>query len=403
MELKNVFQKLTPTNEADLFVYEDAFKYIFENDDIKNVAISGPYSAGKSSLLESYKKKYDDKKFLHISLAHFKVEDGESNNGGTSSTNNGGTSSTNNEIEVALEGKILNQLIQQIDSKDIPQTNFHIKRKVSGWECFRVSMLIFIFVFCLYVTAKFDDFSSWIGIFENKYIYNVLKYTDEPYARLVYIVVGAGILILGIYKLIKTQKNKSIFRKLSFQGNEIEIFSEAEDSYFDKYLNEVLYLFENTNVDVIVFEDIDRFDVGTIFERLHEVNRLANARMKRDGKGIRFFYLLRDDIFINKDRTKFFDFIMPVIPVVDSSNSFNKFKSYLEEGHVYDLFDEHFLRGISLYIDDLRILKNICNEFMIYFKRLNKIELNPNKMMSIIVYKNIFPRDFSELQLNKII
>ena len=38
---------------------------------------------------------------------------------------------------------------------------------------------------------------------------------------------------------------------------------------------------------------------------------------------------------------------------------------------------------------------------MIYFKKLNKIELSPNKMMGIIVYKNIFPRDFSELQLNK--
>ena len=61
----------------------------------------------------------------------------------------------------------------------------------------------------------------------------------------------------------------------------------------------MLYLFENTNADVIVFEDIDRFDIGTVFERLHEVNRLANARMKKDGKTLRFFYLLRDDIFIN--------------------------------------------------------------------------------------------------------
>ena len=45
--MNNTFQKLTPTDKVDLLVYEDAFKYIFENDDIKNVAISGPYSAGK--------------------------------------------------------------------------------------------------------------------------------------------------------------------------------------------------------------------------------------------------------------------------------------------------------------------------------------------------------------------
>lgn len=389
-----VYQKLTPTDEVDLQVYEDAFKYIFENDDIKNVAISGPYSAGKSSLLESYKKKCKDKKFLHISLAHFRVEPGKESN--LEEEN-----SEDKNIEAILEGKILNQLIQQIDANNIPQTNFHVKRKVSGWKCFGVALLIVVFVVCFLATAKFDTFSSWIEEFHNYNIYNFLKYLIVPIARIVYVVGVVGISIFGIFELIKTQKNKGIFRKLSVQGNEIEIFSDAEDSYFDKYLNEVLYLFENTNADVIVFEDIDRFDIGTVFERLHEVNRLANARMKRDGKILRFFYLLRDDIFINKDRTKFFDFIMPVIPVVDSSNAFNKLKSYLEEGNVYNLFDERFLRGISLYIDDLRILKNICNEFMIYFKKLNKIELSPNKMMGIIVYKNIFPRDFSELQLNK--
>ncbi len=45
-----------------------------------------------------------------------------------------------------------------------------------------------------------------------------------------------------VYGLIKLQKNKNIFRKLNLKGNEIEIFEESDDSYFDKYLNEVLYL-----------------------------------------------------------------------------------------------------------------------------------------------------------------
>lgn len=37
--MNNTFQKLTPTDKVDLLVYEDAFKYIFENDDIKNSRI----------------------------------------------------------------------------------------------------------------------------------------------------------------------------------------------------------------------------------------------------------------------------------------------------------------------------------------------------------------------------
>src|SRR5690606_32039 len=57
-------------------------------------------------------------------------------------------------------------------------------------------------------------------------------------------------------------------------------------------------------------------------------------------------------------------------------------------------------QGISLYIDDMRILKNIYNEFLVYKSRLNTIELNFNKLLALVTYKNIFPRDFSELQLS---
>ena len=68
------FQKLTPTSNVDLNVYEEGFEFIFSNDDIRNIAVSGPYSSGKSSLLESYKKKHPQKTFIHISLAHFTNE-----------------------------------------------------------------------------------------------------------------------------------------------------------------------------------------------------------------------------------------------------------------------------------------------------------------------------------------
>lgn len=61
------------------------------------------------------------------------------------------------------------------------------------------------------------------------------------------------LLLFIVYGLIRVQKNKNVFRKLNLQGNEIEIFEESDDSYFDKYLNEVLYLFENADADVIVY------------------------------------------------------------------------------------------------------------------------------------------------------
>ena len=163
----------------------------------------------------------------------------------------------------------------------------------------------------------------------------------------------------------------------------------------------MLYLFENSDVDGIVFEDMDRYELEGIFERLREINTLANIRLSSKGKVIRFFFLLRDDLFVSKDRTKFFDIIIPVVPVVDSSNSYDQLIGHMKKNGFEGKFKDSFLQGLSLYIDDMRLLKNICNEFLIYYKRLKSTELDINKMLAIITYKNIFPRDFSQLQINR--
>lgn len=393
MEQKIKFQKLTPTSAVDLSVYEDAFEYVFDNDDIRNIAISGPYSAGKSSLLESYKKSHKDKTFLHISLAHFK----EPNNDEDTDVSN---------VETVLEGKILNQLIQQIDEKNIPQTNFRIKRATNNNSSIIISLLAVLFTMCILHLSYFDKWCNWVCGISDSFIKKILLFFTDPYTMLISGVVALIILGMGIRKLLILQKNKNIFRKLNFQGNEIEIFGDSDSSYFDKYLNEVLYIFENSGVDAIVFEDIDRFDDNKIFERLREINTLTNIRLQRRGimeshKVVRFFYLLRDDIFINKERTKFFDYILPVVPVLDSSNAYDQLKGHLEEGGIFSIFDEKFLRGLALYIDDMRVLKNIYNEFLVYYNKLNIIELNPNKMLAMMAYKNIFPKDFSDLRLNQ--
>ncbi len=70
---KYKLHKLTPIRDAKLNVYANALDYVFRDDDLKNVAITGAYSSGKSSILETYKAANEDKKFIHISLAHFET------------------------------------------------------------------------------------------------------------------------------------------------------------------------------------------------------------------------------------------------------------------------------------------------------------------------------------------
>lgn len=390
-ENKYQFEKLTPTDGAELKVYEEAIDYVFKNSDIKNVAISGAYSAGKSSLLASYKKKHNNIKFIHISLAHFmSPEKTEQEN-------------EHDVKESVLEGKILNQLLHQISDDKIPQTRFRVKKSIGAKSIVIDTIGFTIFIVAIILFSCFDIWKNYVESFPDSLFKTILSLSTTPYALFL-----DGFLILLLfsfilYDIISTQKNKNIFRKLNIQGNEFEIFEESDDSYFDKYLNEVLYLFENADADVIVFEDMDRFNANRIFERLREVNTLVNIQLinKKKTKVLRFFYLLRDDIFVSKDRTKFFDYIIPVVPVVDSSNSYNQFIAHLKRGGIFEKFDENFLQGLSLYIDDMRLLKNIYNEFLIYYNRLNIIELDCNKMLAIIAYKNLFPRDFAELQLNR--
>lgn len=383
-----IFWSLTPKDDLDLQIYEQAIDYAFKKKDIHNVAISGAYGAGKSSIIASYKKKHRRLKFMHISLAHYQPianQDGDANI-----------------AENALELKILNQLVHQIPARKIPQTGFRVKYPITFWRTllwtislagFSMAML-YVFLF-----AKWVNFATTLIESLPVQFAPYIDATTQPYARLLALGICILFAVFILYKIISVQRLKNVLKKVSIQGNEIELSDGEVDSFFDRYLNEVRYLFENVGVDAIVFEDMDRFNMESIFERLHEVNTLVNLRRKR--KPLRFIYLLRDDIYTTKDRTKFFDFIIPVIPVIDASNSYNKLKEMLEKAGLIKEFDDSFLQGISLYIDDMRLLQNIVNEFIIYFDELKSTEPNANHMLAMITYKNLFPKDFSDLQLGR--
>ncbi|WP_239325519.1 hypothetical protein, partial [Snodgrassella gandavensis] len=412
-EKKYEYQKLTPYTDVKLDAYQEAFDYVFEHEDVRNVGISGAYGSGKSSLIESYKEEIKriqvnnrqdesqskNKKFLHISLAHFRSE----NNQLSAHPNDKENSvHATNELAV-LEAKILNQLIHQIPAEQIPQSNFAVKRIISKRDLLGITISSIIFILLMLDIIFSAAWKAFVLSLDDSCLKDLLLTSTTNSFILSCGIWNIALFAIFLNYVIKIQKHKNIFKKLKLQGNEIEIVTECSDSFFDRYLNEVVYIFAHANVDVIVFEDIDRFENRHIFERLREINTLANNQLKQYQKKhtLRFFYLLRDDIFSTKDRTKFFDFIIPVIPVVDGSNSYDQLiiflKGYVDNHEI----DKGFLEGISLYINDMRLLKNICNEFHLYFSKLNHTQLNADKMFALITYKNLFPIDFACLQLNQ--
>ncbi|MBE9390244.1 hypothetical protein [Vagococcus salmoninarum] len=413
MTQKIHFEYLTPVGDIDISTYKEALDFAFgiereseksetmgeenatekdslkKKNKLKNIALSGSYGAGKSSILETYKKETPKTKFIHISLAHYTeeilaVED----------MSEADSREEKQLLEQKLEKKIVNQLLHQINPASIPKTLFKAKKNNEKNKTINMSGLITVLILLLLYVFAFGTLENFIYNLSNVKGMSWSVFVIHPFMQLLIFLSLSSLMGYFIYRLTDLQLNKSIIRKIKVKDNEMELISEANDSYFDKYLNDVLYLFDNVAADVIVFEDIDRFNSIGIFEKLNEINTLVN-----NNKSMSFLYLIKDDIFISKDRTKFFDMIIPVVPVVDSSNSFDNMLGILEKSN--KKLDEKFLYKLSLYVDDMRLLKNIYNEFILYEKGVGHITLNSEKLFSMMSYKNIFPKDFADLQLNK--
>lgn len=392
MEREYKFRALTSNKDVEIKpVTERALEFaIDKNSEVTNVAITGNYGAGKSSVVESFERKCTDKKFIHISLGQYDETINNEKNGLNSRQIN------------TIEGKIINQLLHQIDPNQIRKSIFKTLDAESQIKPFNISiylgLVILLFLYLL-------NISSWNSLIHN---FSWLSWTTKPIISLFVLVILFVLIVYGFYFLLKLQKDFGFIKKLSLKSEkietDIEIFSNnnSKVSYFDRYLDDVLYLFKQSGADVIVFEDIERFNDSRIFEKLKELNIVINRNRKANHKRkLVFFYLVKDDLFESQERTKFFDFIIPIVPVVTASNSHDILKKLLTEMWEYDSLDKTFLFNISLYLDDMRLINNVCNEYLTYKETLRKLPLEREKIFSMVVYKNIFPKDFSLLQRNQ--
>lgn len=379
------FEKLTPTTLSpdEMIGYNEALDFIFKEEDLLNIAISGPYASGKSSVFKTYEDEHKELNGIHISLSYFSP-----NLKSKIKNKNPDDEFTFND-ELMLERKIINQLIHQIEPKQIPSTDFKVKAESKSWINIVWANIIALFFCCF--------------IYKGTTLFN--KIFDEY--TLLLIGLSFALFTFISYKALDLQNRKNLIRKLKIFQNEIDISSsECDVSYFDKYLDEIIYILDKSGLDFIVFEDIDRYDDNLILSKLRELNYIYNKRQKnhkeeQKGKPIKFIYLIKDEIFDSKERTKFFDYILPIVPVMDNSNSLGKMEDLFKSKNIYSDFSISFLDTLSLYLDDIRLIKNICNEYIIYKKKLphQASWFKKENLLAIIVYKNIFPEDYSLTRL----
>ncbi|MDX2069430.1 MAG: P-loop NTPase fold protein [Haliscomenobacter sp.] len=382
-EINLPYNSLSPTDNAEkVDDYLNALEWALnKRDKIKNIAIAGPYGAGKSSIINTFRnrcKSNNDYKFLPISLATFKEE----KNSETT------IPETKDDLLRLIELSILQQLFYHEKDTKIPDSRFKkIKIQKNSYSLLiTIGLLIFTTSFLHIV---FPDFLAKFYLKElpaqNSFFFHYLSV----------LIIAFGILLI-VYSSIRTLKRLSV-KKLGINNASIEIDDKISKSILNNHIDEILYFFEVTKYNIVIIEDLDRFEQTDVFTKLREINLLINNSKKIENDVV-FIYAIRDDMFQDKDRTKFFDFMIPVIPVINSSNSNDKLLKLIELNK-YKI-SESLVDDISLFIDDMRLLYNIMNEYHVYFKKLNE-SLSQDKLLAMIVYKNIYPNDFTKLSQNK--
>ncbi len=350
-----------------------------ESKKIKNIAITGPYGSGKSSLIKTFESKYAYN-FLNISLASFDEN---------STLQNQHNADTNDKQNALIERSILQQIFYGASANKIPYSRFKritipkqplIKSFIMLLWCISASFLWFNGVDIIGSTAL-SQIASLNSLWVSLWI---------SFSLSIPVVLAAD-----IYKISFGLS----FKKLSLTNAEIETGDIADGSILNKYIDEIIYFFQSTKYDVVVFEDLDRFGSPEIFVKLREINNLINENNGTTGN-IKFLYALKDDMFANSERTKFFDIIIPILPVINSYNSLDKIDSRVS-ACLINKIDRQFLREASLYLNDLRLIHNIFNEFTVYFERLKSDKLNATKLLAMMIYKNVYPYDFEKLHHGK--
>ena len=380
------YASLSPIdNGDDNSQYMQALNWALKNrkkQDIKNIALTGPYGSGKSSILKTFqnRNKVRGLKFLNISLATFKEEKIRKNEAGE-------------EIEVdktdllrRIEISILEQIFYHENDRKIPDSRFKKIKSYSFWTLIGYSV-----AYLLFFISLGNYFYPYLiqGIFKDN-PFGILTCNILHYGSILIILVGVMFIIYRSVRILSTLT----LNKLNIQNAEIGMGTNQTKSILNQHIDELLYFFSVRPYNVVIFEDLDRFEQTEIFTKLRELNLLLNSSKRTCRREIVFIYAVRDDIFKDGERTKFFDFIIPVIPVINASNS-NELLARKKKIYLYDLSDS-FISDVSFYITEMRLLHNITNEFYLYKNSLSD-KLSQDKLFAIIMYKNMYPTDFVKL------
>lgn len=412
---------------------------------VTNIAISAPYDTGKTSFLLSfftqkhmdYLKNESDIPITEYELRKKARKDIIENKTNFSFINlpNFFLKKEGKESEIELEKDIIGQLLFSSNPWYYPDSKIRRLKEYPFWSIGIAYLLIVTFI------------SLGIALFNKKLndLTDIFQYYNNlPNSAKTFVFLG---LVLGfcIFYFCVHYFSKISWTLSSNFGSKIELsgqYKSDDPNVVNKdllllYGDELKYYFKKSRIKYVIFEDLDRYNQPLIFQRLRQLNVNLNKGKQR----IVFIYTLKDSVFnqrvpstnenIKSDETdgneeadngnaaelksKFFDYIISLMPTTSFQNSKGRFKDEIEnyrilrkndseesKSHnndgIYDgKIDEKCLDGLGNFIYDTREIVSIISEVATYAQKLSDRNISIDKLLGVVVYKNEYPEDFENI------
>ncbi len=403
---------LTPIYDASSHeVYFNAIEAALTGKDktgIRNIALSGSYGVGKSSILQMVAEKHK-KEVVQISLSTIGRYDKPESSGLASAAV---VSKTNR-----IQKEIVKQLLYREDPAKMPGSRYHRIGKSNVWRQLWLAALVAVALTLVFYLA------GWTA----KLLELANPYYPFGIAGHLVVFIAATGFMLALGALFH---NRIRIEKFSAGAATISLSAEST-TFFDEYLDEIVYFFEVTGRNIVIFEDIDRFDDPHIFETLRALNTLLNGAKQLSGHSICFIYAIKDSIFdelgiraareegeadaseksdavevelARVNRTKFFDLIIPVVPFVTHRSARDlMFRVMSEFDH--DVSDK-LIDLAARHLVDMRLIKNVRNEFVIFRQKVlggegSELKLSEGALFAMMLYKSTHLSDFEAIKVGK--
>lgn len=355
-----------------------------------NIALTGRYGAGKSSVLDKFTQSHQSKT-LRLAIS-------------TLGPNAEGISLTN-----LIQKELVKQLVYSASPKTLRHSRFSRSVPLPWPRALGES------VAAVALVGTFLALMDWLP---------PVAGTGEDHHLLVRIgawaVLTAMLVLTGFVARLVTH-DSFVVSDVSAGGATVKL-SERTPTYFDEYLDDIVNYFDSEDVDVVIFEDLDRFGDPQIFEALRELNTLlnkTNARTKKD-QPLRFVYAVRDSLFeklgsdtnaevddaaaaetVRANRTKFFDIVIPLVPFISHRNARELLTDLLHDAGITGI-DRRLVNLVAQHATDMRLLLNIRNEYLVFAERLLESDevapgLSASNVFALVAYKNFHLADFEDI------